>query len=115
MAIMSKAYDLTEQDLKNGCARCIVNVLNLLDTAKLLLNNESSCQYALGLYIYAIEEYGKVEILKNYLKEGNNNNGRYSIPIWVFGKGDDARKGHWRKLSEAFKKLPPAVGNCQKK
>jgi AbiV family abortive infection protein len=82
---------LKEDQLKQGCKKCIENVQNLLDSAKLLLGNENSHQYALGLYVYAIEEYGKATILKNYL-----NKNIYSIPKWVFGSGKYARKAHFR-------------------
>lgn len=95
-------YNLTEAQLKEGCKKCIENVQNLLDSAKLLLNNENSHQYALGLYVYAFEEFGKAEILKDHRIKNE-----YSFPSWIFGKGRDKRKAHFRKLSEAFKKLPP--------
>jgi len=93
---------LTEAQLKEGCKKCIENVQNLLDSAKLLLNNENSHQYALGLYVYAFEEFGKAEILKDHRTKNE-----YSLPAWIFGEGRDKRKAHFRKLSEAFKKLPP--------
>jgi hypothetical protein len=41
----------------------------LLRSAKLLLSNENSHQFALGLYMYAIEEYGK-----------------YPFIGWIFGR-----------------------------
>jgi HEPN superfamily AbiV-like protein len=75
-------YNLTEAQLKEGCKKCIENVQNLLDSAQLLLNNENNHQYALGLYMYAIEEYGKAEKLRAYLI---GNKITYSIPGWIFG------------------------------
>ena len=95
---------LTEAQLREGYKRCIEHVQNLLDSAKLLLEYEDSRQYALGLYMYAIEEYGKAEILKSYFTE---NKSEYLIPEWIFGRGDFGSKAHNRKLSEGFKKLPP--------
>jgi AbiV family abortive infection protein len=97
-------YDLTETQLREGYRRCIENVQNLLDSAKLLLKSECSQQFALGLYMHAIEEYGKAEILRTYILE---NKSRYSIPEWIFGKGDLKSKAHNRKLSEGLKKIPP--------
>jgi AbiV family abortive infection protein len=97
-------YDLTQQQLREGYEKCLGNVKNLLDSAILLLKNHDSQQFALGLYMYAIEEYGKAEIFRDYLLE---NKSSYLIPEWIFGRGDDARKGHDRKLGEGFKRLPP--------
>jgi AbiV family abortive infection protein len=97
-------YDLTAEQLRNGYERCIENVENLLHSAKLLLTTEKSLQYALGLYMYAIEEYGKAEFLRTYILE---NKSRYSIPEWIFGKGDLKSKAHNRKLSEGLQKIPP--------
>lgn len=96
-------YNFTEEELKEGYKRCIENVQNLLDSAKLLLSNENSHQYALGLYMYAIEEYGKAQILMGYV-----NSTKYSIPGWIFGKDrpPSKRNSHDEKLLEGFKKLP---------
>jgi AbiV family abortive infection protein len=63
------SYDLTHKNLSDGYKKCIENVQNLLDSAKLLLNSENTHQYALGLYMYSIEEYGKAVILKGFLTE----------------------------------------------
>jgi hypothetical protein len=76
--------DFTETELWEGCRRCIDNVKGLLHSASLLLDNTNSQQYALGLYIYAIEEYGKAILLKSYI---TGNKDKYQIPGWTFGKG----------------------------
>ena len=62
-----RSYDFTEAQLIKGCRRCIDNVKGLLYSASLLLGNQNSQQYALGLYVYAIEEYGKAILLKSYI------------------------------------------------
>jgi AbiV family abortive infection protein len=62
-------YDLTQLQLREGYEKCLENVQNLLDSAILLLKNDDSQQFALGLYMYAIEEYGKAEIFREYLLE----------------------------------------------
>ncbi|HXX96090.1 MAG TPA: hypothetical protein VEL11_03105 [Candidatus Bathyarchaeia archaeon] len=64
-------------------------------TARTLLENESSHQYALGLYMDAIEEYGKAEILRDYVEKST-----HPVPDWVFGKGK-----YGRKLGEGIKRL----------
>ena len=76
-------YKMTEIQLREGYERAIENVENLLYSANVLLKSERSLQYALGLYMYAIEEYGKAEILRTYILK---NKSRYSIPEWIFGK-----------------------------
>jgi AbiV family abortive infection protein len=98
------SYDLTEAQLRDGYDACIKNAQNLLFSAKLLLTSENSLQYALGLYMYAIEEYGKAEILKEYMQENKN---QYSIPGWIFGIGESGRDAHNKKLAKGLQKLPP--------
>jgi hypothetical protein len=96
-------HDLTHAQLMDGYDACIKNVQNLLYSAKLLLEHENSLQYALGLYLYAIEEYGKAEILREYLQD---NKSKYSIPEWIFGKGKFGREAHNNKLVKGLEKLP---------
>jgi AbiV family abortive infection protein len=67
----------TEAQLREGSRRCIDNVKGLLHSASLLLDNKNSQQYALGLYIYAVEEYGKAILLKKYI---TRNKDKYQIP-----------------------------------
>jgi hypothetical protein len=55
------------------------------------------------LYLYAIEEYGKAEILREYLQD---NKSKYSIPEWIFGKGKFGREAHNNKLVKGLEKLP---------
>jgi hypothetical protein len=76
-------YDFTEGELMEGCKRCIDNVKGLLHSASLLLDNSASQQYALGLYMYAIEEYGKAILLRNYITRDRD---KYQIPGWILGK-----------------------------
>ncbi|MGB6533339.1 MAG: AbiV family abortive infection protein [Candidatus Nitrosopolaris sp.] len=81
---MTKKYDFNEDQLREGSKRCIDNVKGLLHSASLLLESNDSQQYSLGLYIYAIEEYGKAILLKNYIKSGKD---KIQIPGWIFGRG----------------------------
>jgi hypothetical protein len=60
-------YNLTERQMRNIIKRCIENVNGLLDSADRLHTDERTLQYALGLYMYAVEEYGKVHLLKSRL------------------------------------------------
>jgi AbiV len=61
-------YVLSQQQLKDGHNKCLENVQKLLDNASLLLETETGQQFALGLYMYAIEEYGKAEILRDCIE-----------------------------------------------
>ncbi len=62
-------YKLTKEGLIIGCQKCKENEQNLLDGAKGLLDTENTFQFALGLYIYAVEEYGKARLLKWHLEQ----------------------------------------------
>jgi hypothetical protein len=92
-------YKLTEEELTIGYEKCKENVQNLLDGAKRLLDTENTFQFALGLYIYAVEEYGKTKLLEKYREQKN-----YTVPGWIFGK--DGKRSHEEKLIEGFSKLP---------
>lgn len=59
------SYNLTEPQLKELFSRCIENIYGLLDGVETLLAKNSTKKFALGLYMYAIEEYGKAHLLKN--------------------------------------------------
>ena len=68
-----------------------------------MLDEEKTRPYAVGLYMYAIEEYGKSEILKKHLNVED-----YSIPQWTFGKGNDykRKKAHDLKMGEGVQRIP---------
>ena len=79
--------------------QCIKNIKGLLTGVTLLLENETTGKYALGLYMYAVEEYGKMWLLKKYLE--NKNEGELSPPSGIFDDGS-----HNKKIDEGFKHLP---------
>lgn len=79
------SYNLTEQQLKEICKRCIENVKGLLNAEETLISNASTKKFALGLYMYAIEEYDKSIKLKNcFTSKGKAN---YQISKPRFGGG----------------------------
>lgn len=51
-------FNLTKKEVDAASERCIQNVNSLLSCAKLLTDNDDTRQYAAGLYLYAVEEYG---------------------------------------------------------
>ncbi|HEX7178835.1 MAG TPA: AbiV family abortive infection protein [Nitrososphaeraceae archaeon] len=92
-------FSLSEDEILATCRRCMENVNCLLKSAK-LLHNQGSLQYALGLYMYAVEEYGKAQLLKMHL-------GKHKIPIWLFGrKVSQSFSPHNAKIAEGFNNLP---------
>src|SRR5215208_155080 len=94
-------HSFTEQQLRQGCVRCIDNVKGLLNSALILLDHKESQQYSLGLYIYAIEEFGKVIMLK---RQVNGTKAAYKEPNLIF-------ENHIAKLLEGLKNLPAACGD----
>ena len=97
----SKISDLklTQTEIQTIYQRCIENVRSLLKSAKLLSGLDGG-QYALGLYMYAVEEFGKAHLLK---AESN----LHTIPNWIFGrKNAEPKSAHDVKLAEGFRKLP---------
>lgn len=90
---------LTKTELENVCRQCINNIQGLLASVSLLLDSETTAKYALGIYMYALEEYGKARILKKYLE--NAKGPLYTKPQAVFNYGS-----HNTKIAEGLKHLP---------
>jgi AbiV family abortive infection protein len=91
--------NLTENKIMDICCRCYENVRGLLKSAKLLLGQDSQ-QYALGLYMYAVEEFGKAQLLKTHAMS-------HIIPNWIFGRKPFLPTSpHEAKIAEGFKYLP---------
>jgi AbiV family abortive infection protein len=93
-----KDLSLTETQMKDIFLKCIENVNGLLESAEILLSKNSTQQYALGMYMYAIEEYGKALLLKSCFTVGRN---QHSVPGWIFGYGrsTSGRTAHEEKLA----------------
>ncbi len=96
---MVKYYTIKKDALVEGIRRCMYNVENLLNYAEKLVEDESENNIALGLYSFAIEEYGKALLLKEYLSE---NKTQYSIPTNLFR----GKESHDLKFKKALDRLP---------
>jgi hypothetical protein len=99
--------NVTEKQLREICKKCIENSNGLVEAAEQLLPNDNTVQYALGLYMYAIEEYGKAHLVKSCFTGPENVS---SIPGWIFGwrpGPPSGKNSHEEKLSEGFRNLPP--------
>ena len=103
-------YYFSEQELLLGCKRCLENVRGLLAGAKILNDNVKTQQYGLGLYMYAVEEYGKAILLKNAITGTEE---KYQIDAWILGWGEseDETTSHDEKMKVGFDNLPE---DCRK-
>lgn len=94
-------FQVNETQLNEGIIECIKNVNRLCRTALIILESEKNIFHALGLYTYAIEEYGKALYLKEILSEKKD---QYLI------EAEKKFKDHRFKFSKAWEKLPE---NCK--
>ncbi len=95
-------YILDESQLQQGFGLCINKSIRLLNDAQLLLENGGDPLHALGLYSFALEEYGKALLLRDsrLVKD------RRYVPKRIFGRGEKSRKAHEEKFSKALQDLP---------
>jgi HEPN superfamily AbiV-like protein len=104
-------YILTEKQLREGVKKCTENVQNQLYSVNLLLANHNTQQYAIGLYIYAVEEFGKTVVLTDCFNRKVKK--KYLVPKWIFGRANNQRldqSAHDKKLQAGFEQLPSACG-----
>jgi AbiV family abortive infection protein len=101
-------YSLTDSQLMQGIDYCFDKVGRLLNSVESLLRSQDKfweSSHALGLYTFAIEEFGKALLLKDRYQQGNH---EIQIPSWIFAKDKYSRKikPHDEKINRAFKELP---------
>jgi hypothetical protein len=107
----SYPYKFTEEELREGYRRTIESVRELLRIASHLLDIKDSQQHALGLYVYAVEEYGKAILLRSYITEKK---AKYQIPGWILGKRKPSIKSiNGDKI--LYKLLSQVIGNSKLK
>lgn len=87
-------YQFEEAQIYEGIKRCIENVENLLNTSQEILKLKGNESYSLGLYTFAVEEFGKAQLLWEC-----HTSGKYSITEKEF-------KNHRKKFKKGFKNLP---------
>jgi len=71
--ISSKSYSMKKEDLVKGILLCLNNVNQLLEKIDLTVKKKTDNSIALGLYSFAVEEFGKALLLKDYLIENKEN------------------------------------------
>ena len=109
-------YSLSESQLMQGIDYCFEKASSLLDTVESLLSVVTKDKFwetsnALGVYTFAIEEFGKGLLLKDCYKPGSD---MIQIPSWIFGRGvpkemkEKRMTPHDEKIKRAFKELPDA-------
>jgi AbiV family abortive infection protein len=94
---------ITEDLWKKTMLEAQNRVMTLLDSAEKLLDSGGNNALCAGLYTYAVEEYGKILLLKKYPSVSGNVNIKY--------KGEF--RNHSQKFSEASKHLPKECLNLK--
>lgn len=109
---------LTAAEIKEGMQILKRKVLSFLGDAEILARNNGQISHYICLYLFALEEFGKLLLLEDSLK-GNSVNGQYSIDKSIFGKGQDyakRRQAHKLKVERALRTLPSDCGSrCKSK
>lgn len=89
-------YTLDKKSVEKGVFFSLMNAMKLLDDCRNLLKTNSSMSSSLGLYIFALEEYGKCLLISDHYRNPSN---LYKIPAEVFSD-------HNKKISRALLDLP---------
>ncbi len=99
-------HDFTKSEVREGIDLCLKKVRKLLKDAEYLIDNKVESAHALGLYTFALEEYGKALLLGDCCNKTGTN---IKIPKWIFAKGEDydlRKKSHDLKIDRASDELP---------
>ena len=94
-------YSFNSSELDDGIELCVKKTKKLLNASRLLASNEEYLSYALGLYLFALEEYGKSVLLQ---KSKSSTEHVHLIDKKIFGFRD--RNSHRKKIREGSKNLP---------
>ena len=98
----SDYFTMSDISLKIGNKICIKTTQRLLESSLSLLENSANLDHALGLYTFAVEEFGKAVLLKEQIDDDSTIK---KIPKEIFGA---SRKGnsHNIKFEKAKEVLP---------
>ena len=96
-----KYLELSEELWKKIVQETFFGILKMLECAERLLESEGHEAVCAGLYTFAVEEYGKVLLLKQYTLE----NGKVKI------RYRDEFRNHNRKFETAIRVLPKECVN----
>ncbi len=101
MRQIESGYELTDRQLALGVGECVRKADQLLNDAKALAKMSPS--HALGLFTFAVEEYGKAVFLSKLRRKGQNR----IVPHSLF----HGKRSHQIKFEEAIKVLPTECTN----
>jgi len=93
---------MSDISLKIGNKICIKTTQRLLESSLSLIDNSNNLDHALGLYTFAVEEFGKAVLLKEQI---DNDSTIKKIPKEVFGIAKKGT-GHNIKFKKAKEILP---------
>ncbi len=90
-------YLIIKEELRNKTIEIVrQRILKLLDSAQILFDNKGNVEICAGLYTYAVEEYGKIVLLKKSRKIDGHAKVKYN-------KGF---RDHYTKFRLGIKNLP---------
>jgi len=102
----SKFYDMTESQIKSGVRKALLNATTLAAYSKDIVERGGNEVLALGLFSFAIEEFGKSALLSECLIKKQK---MYRVPIQFF----TGKKSHDIKFEKALSTLPKECTNFE--
>ena len=94
-----KYYEVSNEKLLEGIRYCLANITELVNISQKASMKFSDNSVALGLYTFAVEEFGKLVYLKEAYAEKKES---YQIPKDIFV----GRESHRIKFDKALEVLP---------
>jgi AbiV family abortive infection protein len=92
-------YKMNHSQIKNGVKKALTNALTLAGYSKDILERGGSSHLSLGLFSFAIEEYGKSAMLSEIASSEQK---EYFVPSILF----TGKKSHDLKFNKALSILP---------
>jgi len=94
---------MNRKEISQGISNCMDKSEKLLNDAEILLNNKGNLTNILGLYTFALEEYGKGLLLQDIIKAHKT---KFEVPSNLFGRGKGTKKAHEKKFTRALSEFP---------
>lgn len=97
--VKKEFYQISKSQLKTGIRKSLLGAIELAGYAKDMAERGGNTTLALGLYSFAIEEYGRSLFFSKLLEKDHDN---YSVPKVLFR----GKKSHDLKFKKALATLP---------
>ena len=95
---------VSASQLRAGMRLCIENIEHLLSATLAVSKSDANASHALGLYTFAVEEFGKLYVMKNARKYQGKG---YALPQFLFGsRFSNSIGSHDLKFVIALRNLP---------